>query len=477
MLFSKKGGRKMLDITPSINLLRSYRTERIDYALLIGEGIDNAFDAGANRVDVRVDPEFVSFRDDGNGITRDRISSLFSLGQHGPMTTTMLGRFGIGIKSQAVNTGDTLIVDSTSLDGRVIAKVVWPELLSSGRWLIDDPRWKPTVVGAPRGTTIKISGLRPVPDVKVDEIYLKLADWFYPAITSGKTITLNGQMVDVLPDPELTDAINLTLELSNGKSAVLTAGILNEPSKQSGVHLAFRHRVIKHGTRIGTDGYSTGRRLFARVLLIGLWRFAKFKNDLADQAEEDELADAIFAVIEPILKKVSEATFDARLDEIGKKVNALIPEEIAARPHVKKEKTEKRKEEKTANGGGSKAGKVDPDKSDPSLTGPARAKKRNDRLLITWDGDAEEDGIGRFRRGSPHHVDLSRHDPLIAELLSIKDQDLSAKLLVEQALVLYIAWKNQPEQGELFESFGKQVSKLLEVNQTKIPAAGKAKGS
>jgi len=39
----------MMDITPKVNLLRSFRGTRVSYPHLIGEGVDNAFDAGAAR--------------------------------------------------------------------------------------------------------------------------------------------------------------------------------------------------------------------------------------------------------------------------------------------------------------------------------------------------------------------------------------------------------------------------------------------
>jgi hypothetical protein len=125
-----------VDITPHVNLLKSLRGERVDYRLLIGEGIDNAFDAGASRIDININPEQISFQDDGSGIVRERLPSLFSLGEHGALSTTQLGRFGVGIKTQAVNSGDVFKVLSISKDGCFSTQVNWPQLLKSGRWQI-----------------------------------------------------------------------------------------------------------------------------------------------------------------------------------------------------------------------------------------------------------------------------------------------------------------------------------------------------
>lgn len=120
-----------MDITPHVNLLKSLRGERINYQLLIGEAIDNAFDAGASRIEIGLADDEIVFRDNGQGITRDRISALFSLGQHGQMATTQLGRFGIGIKNHAVNAGEIFEIDSVSRDGRVRAAVNWRRICAA----------------------------------------------------------------------------------------------------------------------------------------------------------------------------------------------------------------------------------------------------------------------------------------------------------------------------------------------------------
>lgn len=55
-------------INPDVNLLKSLRGERTNYADLIGEGVDNALDAGASTVRVDLDADSVRFEDDGQGI-------------------------------------------------------------------------------------------------------------------------------------------------------------------------------------------------------------------------------------------------------------------------------------------------------------------------------------------------------------------------------------------------------------------------
>ena len=176
----------MMDITPKVNLLRSFRGTRVSYPHLIGEGVDNAFDAGATRVDVTITEQSVTITDNGLGIDRERIASIVCVGDHMQMSTTRLGRFGIGIKAQAVNAGDKLTVSTVSKDGKGMLDADWRRILSSGEWKIPLPVWRPVIVGTPTGTRLEISALRNPPGRGIAGTVLEqLAAWFYPAIADG----------------------------------------------------------------------------------------------------------------------------------------------------------------------------------------------------------------------------------------------------------------------------------------------------
>ena len=139
-------------IIPDVNILRGLRDSgRIDYVLLAGEGIDNALDAGATDISLDITDKEVRFRDNGAGISRANLSSIFTLGLHGPMLTSRLGRFGIGIKVQALRTGNVFEVSTVSADGRMQARISWPDILQSHNWEIADPRWRPIAVGTRTG--------------------------------------------------------------------------------------------------------------------------------------------------------------------------------------------------------------------------------------------------------------------------------------------------------------------------------------
>ncbi len=449
-----------MDITPNVNLLRSLRGVRINYALLIGEAIDNAFDAGARRVEILLDDKEIEVHDDGVGITRDRIGALFSLGEHGGMTTTQLGRFGIGIKNHAVNAGDIFSIDSVSRDGRVCAVADWRHILTSGSWSVDDPQWAPVAVGTPTGTHVAIQRLRKPPEIKIDSLANDIAHRFYPAIAAGCCIVLAGHQVESLPEPQLTDIVEKSIGLSDGRSAHLRAGILVGDSKLRKVHVSYKHRVIMPASTVGCSGYGGLTRMFARVQLDGPWHLAQYKNDLPDEDERSELEESVGDALEPILEKCNSASLSARVEQLGDLINERIsPEMAAARPKRQKDrgKGKPKRERKRQNG------LVSPERSEPD--GPARtARTPRDKLLITFDGLAEDDGLGAFQPGRPHRVNLSKDDPYVARLIEHRDQELAADSLFAMALAIFEQGRTetQPEL-QMFGSFGFRVARHLAI--------------
>lgn len=439
-----------MDITPHTNLLKSVRAERINYILLIGEAIDNAFDAGASRVDVSISSDSIAFKDDGAGITRDRIGAIFTLGNHASMGTTQLGRFGIGITSQAISAGDVFSVSSTSRDGKFNCDVNWRILLRSNIWEMPDPVWRPVAVGSSTGTSITISELRKSPSTSLEKISRDLALRFYPALAEGKRIAINKIPVPILLEPQMAEVVDRAFSLSGGRSATLRAGILTGPSDLNRVHVAFRHRVIMPRSTLGCGEYGGLNRMFARLQLSGPWHLAKFKDDLTDEIEREELEDAVLDALRPILEKCNCASMEAKIREVNCAINDMLPEELAAaRPEKKKI---------APSSSGNKLGKQNRPVSKSNGEGPARIKKpQKDRLLITFDGSACEDGIGAFVGGNPHRIDLAADEPYIAKLLQNEDQ----YSLFAIAIAIFVQGRFASELE--LESFGNRISKILSL--------------
>ena len=218
------------------------------------------------------------------------MAAILRYGDHAAMTTTALGRFGVGIKAQAINAGDEIHVHSTSKDVSVKLWANLRDVLKSGRWKVPLPRWLPYVVGSPTGTTITISGLRAVKaprDGWQRKIIGELAEMFYPALEEGRKIIVNDEQVPLLAEPRMSEVIDQHLPLSDGRSAHLRAGILTEPSRLNRVHVGST-RIIMPASITGCTGYSGSTKMFARVQLSGPWHLAKFKNGLTDDDEKDD---------------------------------------------------------------------------------------------------------------------------------------------------------------------------------------------
>jgi hypothetical protein len=218
------------------------------------------------------------------------------------------------------------------------------------------------------------------------------------------------------------------------------------------------------GSSLGCSDYGGLNKMFARVQLAGPWHFARYKDDLTDEVEREELEEVIGEALEPILEKCNSASLEARVEQISNLINDLIPEELAtARPKRTKEGPHDPRETKKRN----RRGYVSPEKSNPD--GPAKTKRApQDRLLITFDGIAEEEGIGAFQSGRPHRVNLSKDDPYIASLLEHRDQDICARTLYALALTIFEEGRTSHHlELPLWGGFGQRISKLLSM-QTKV---------
>jgi hypothetical protein len=397
------------------------------------------------------------------GVTKARDRAMFSIGEHGPMDSTRLGRYGVGIKIQAINAGHILEIASTSEDGRMWAVVDWRQVQEKKVWAIVPPKRWPVGVGTPTGTVITISNFRHQPRVKLDDLRRDLALNFHPALTEegGKAIHLNGELVEALAEPKLTDIIDQHIPLSGGRSAALRGGILAEPSKLRRVHIGYEHRVIMPNSFFGCGNFGSIDSIFVRVQLRGGWALARFKDDLTDEDQSEELADAIYEVLLPILEKCASASMSARLQEILRKANDLAEIQFAGarRPdHIKKEPSEK--SEKRVN----VQGIVAPEKSTPE--GPARSRRApHNFMIITLEPGADDYGYGYYaKQGQSHRVNLCKDHPVFAELLAQQNQGFVSRQLVAWANVFYVQAHSKAGQGDFFyHSFGNSLGELSAI--------------
>ncbi len=438
-----------MDITPDVHFLQSVRADRGSWSALIAEGVDNAFDADATKVEVRLHQDSVVIADNGRGISKDRESAIVRLGEHAPMPGTKLGRFGMGIKYNACSAGDILTVDSLSADGHMLLTADWPKIIRSGRWRIPKSQWSPKLVSRDTGTTIQIARLvweRPK-EKDVVAVSTYLAQTFYPAIEGGATIGLNGSAIPLLHEPALSDVVDQTIQLPNGKGAHVRGGILLEPDAPIyQVQVSYKHRVIKAKSTFGCGDSSGTRRMFARVTLTADWGLSRFKDDLVDPSAE-ALDDAVKEVLQPILDKCQAAQLEVKVDELTELLNDLLPPEIqAARPPRTRERVAQPTTTKRQHRPHGRT------KEEPAANGPARMPGAPDnRIRITFDGPlCAEHGYGVYIKGRPNRITLARDNPDIAALLAQRDTNLAVRCLFGLALMIYHhAQETEPGQKRL----------------------------
>jgi hypothetical protein len=447
-----------MDITPTTEILRSYRDAgRIDFVLLVAEAVDNALDAGATLIRVSLGKDEIRIVDNGVGVSRDRFQAMFQLGGTGLMTTTALGRFGVGIKLQALRCGDIYRVETVSGDGRMGAEINWRQILDSGRWRFDPPPWKAVAPGTATGTVVIIAELRPeAAKINLMRVRERIALLFQPALADGKVIVINGEELAAIPEPEnLDDVIDCELSFARGRcGARLWAGISSEPIKKNrGVRIGYKHRIIIEGSAFGCGTYVGGLdRLVARVQLTGSWRLGQFKDDIPDGIQREELDAAILENLEPLLEKCQSTSLTAQEARLLEEINAMLPASlrpVRRKPWVPKPPGAESKKKV-------KRGFVSPDKAESGAGGPARPKNAR-KLVITYNGSAEKHGIGSFDATSrPWRVNLARDLPEIAA--AARDPRQKRRQLL-MALMIYVGSR----EANLF--YGKEVARLLAANE------------
>jgi hypothetical protein len=419
---------------PSTHLIDAIRAEPSEFWQWAGEAIDNSFDASATKVALIMNAGELTCWDNGEGITKDRDHALTRLSVHGAMVGTKLGRYGVGIKSKAIQHGQCIKFESVSIDGKMVRFWDWSTVRTSGRWLFPKPNRFPAH-GKSTYTRVQILELFRKPKerdiVKTANIIQRL---YYPAMLYGRTVTLNGADIQPIPLPAMTDVVEGEIDLGEGNKASVIAGMLvDHKSKLKQVDVSYAWRLIKKESAFACDGYAGISAMYCRVSLEGGWHLAKFKDELFDKNEYDQLEDAVAEIIAPVLEKCHSASLKLRTNRIVQLLNDMIPDHMKISRPVKKDPQGRQGPK-----GGDKRVKPAPD-TDPTPTGPTSGRKPPRGLLIEFsDGLHETEGFGRaLIEKKSARIQLASDNPHIAKLRAGRDEELCVIALYDIAMLLY----------------------------------------
>jgi Histidine kinase-, DNA gyrase B-, and HSP90-like ATPase len=462
------------DITPLVGYVKSLRAASAHYPLLLAEAFDNAFDAGATEIVCKVGKS-IEIQDNGPGVPAARQKVFFQLGRHQPTGGATIGRYGMGMKVQAIAAGAVLRIVSATRDGDKILtfgnRVDWDHLkLKGGKWKLNSPM---SYTGARRtGTAIYIEKLDRSPtSAQVQKCREEITRMFFPAFERMQ-ITFNDEPMLPLAWPEMTDVIEGDVLVRPGKGARVRAGMLKIPGGLlSQAALVYMHRALKTQTPFGCGSYQGLTNIFVRIDLFeneqGEWQLSPFKDGLKDE-DADELEDHTEDLLRPLLEKCEAASIDVVADEMADQLTEnLAPELHPARPR-------KKGGGGGGGGGGGKRGKTRDPEPDPK--GPAQALRTPYLRIEFVDGLHREFGIGKFAQGRKlSRIQFAKDDPWIRFWLTRRDRDHPAALaaLHMAALSLYTYEKDQV-QADLFEPYGLRLSRLLQRQTTAAAVDGAA---
>jgi len=316
----------MVNITPTTSVIEAMRKQYLQWHIILGEFIDNAFDAGATRVSIEFDKNQLKITDDGSGC-KDLVLML-KPGARESKTTTILGRYGIGAKDAAISAADAIAINSIHKGKQRFIQCDWRRVERSGIWEIDDP--VETETDKASGTTISLMQLRSDRLKKPDQLVERLSFQYTPAIKQGRQIILKtSKQAAAIPIPEFLIPVlehqkEADIDLGD-KVARVVMGLIPEGSKfqERGLMISYGYRVVSKGQTIGLGSEPTPG-LFGRIELGKGWDLTKNKDKVDSDVEA--LADEIYRVFRDVIDRASKRSQAVHFGSVTKEINQILKE-------------------------------------------------------------------------------------------------------------------------------------------------------
>ena len=459
-------------LPPSPWMLQSKIVANLTWKDVIGEWIDNAFDAKATMVTIEFTKDMLRVHDDGVGCADP--GAMIQLGSHRPHSSTEIGQYGMGGKDAALWAGGSL--DSTveiitvHAGVRRMLKLHWQQYGDSG-WECDDPHERPAEPFE-TGTSITIWSKKrrtPPHGEKWKELVRELGYIFSAGIAEGRQIKLKRPGAsdwDIAPawkmPPFDGEVIDRKIEV-NGRHVRIKCGVVAEG--QANPHGGFtywrRWRVIEKASGNGCGRYSTSH-VCGVVRLDHNWPLSTHKNAISRGGEE--LYDAVEEVCRPILERADKVgmTLDSEQFRAGvdAQLNAILNHSLAAKAKRARRKEGPQGIAHSSPGTGSPHAKAKREQA-----GSRFVPRKGGRYRIDYASLGSGD-VGQIR--PPSSVVLNVDNPAVAQARN--DKNVMATVILAICLLgaeQCYAPQGQPdflqglERGFSTEVFAKNVGLLL----------------
>jgi hypothetical protein len=310
------------DLTPGPSVLLSYQVANLKWPTILGELIDNAYDAGASSVTVKLGPGKVcSVSDNGKGC--GDMAAMLTLGKHHAHTTTRLGRYGVGLKAAACWLWGKCDINTYHANKQYGFRVDWAKLARQDIWEVPDAIVTPCDKDD-EGTVIKFSNIIRALPSSYDRLVDELSYQFTPGLLSGRQLVFKfPRKAQIVARPYKSPPLENIVEdefLVGDRGVRLRVGIVKEghDNPKPGWTICHYHRVIKHSSQIAGT-YST-RRIAGQVFLDDAWTLNVHKDGVSEG--DEELTEAIHERCKDILEiadkqaqSISSEVFTTRLNE------------------------------------------------------------------------------------------------------------------------------------------------------------------
>lgn len=327
----------LTSLPPDGYLLESIANQPFRWGTVLGEWIDNAFDAAAASVEFDFSQKRLVINDDGLGCDDPYV--MVQLGKHAKQTSTRLGRYGIGGKDAALLVGGVrsqLRIKTTHAGVTRAFVMDWPVYRQG--WMVN-PKDETATPGTPPGTRIEIAPVvRRVPSGNDWKALLDDLGYIYaPALKRGKQIRFrrsDRRGVEVLTKwelPQMKDIVNERITVGQHHARVW-CGFVEGPNPRGGFTYTHEWRVIVAASEKGCGEYSPAR-VCGVVELDDTWPLTKNKDGIGGDA--DALYAEVARACEPTLKRAHEAGIAFDSAKLADAINAEIATRLGAMTRAK----------------------------------------------------------------------------------------------------------------------------------------------